>query len=242
MRSFRIAGLTALLLIIFVAITSYSKLIPKADAFASPLTCKKTSLPSSLKALNFCNPAVKIIDKEKEASAPKLVEKKKEEQPVHASVAYFYTPPPQVSTSPTQPQTSVSQTHSPSGELNTETIFNLINDHRRAIGLAPFEKDQKLCDIAISRIPELPQEAASGNYHHGLYARALPYWITENMKYGSDEAGTVIWWLNSPIHRAAMEGDYRYSCGASVGDIAIELFTNWSPKGGITLPSITPAP
>jgi uncharacterized protein YkwD len=120
--------------------------------------------------------------------------------------------------------------------LNPDVIFDMINAHRAAIRKAPFQKEPSLCSLAKTRSTELHDELfVKGGLHSGLYNRNLPYWITENAKYGSNEAGTVQWWLNSPIHRSAIEGDSVYSCGACVGTQCSQLFTSFTPKGGIAV-------
>jgi hypothetical protein len=114
--------------------------------------------------------------------------------------------------------------------LDANLIFDLINAHRASIGKPAFLKDDALCSLAITRSLELPAEFANGSLHSGLYNRGLPYWITENAKWGSNEAGTVQWWLNSPIHRSAIQGDHIYSCGACNGTQCSQLFTSYVSK------------
>ena len=123
-----------------------------------------------------------------------------------------------------------------SATLDSDTILELINAHRASIGKAAFQKEEALCSLAKTRSNELQGELFEGKgyLHSGLYNRNLPYWITENAKWGSNEAGTVRWWLNSPIHRKAIEGDYIYSCGACQGSKCSQLFTSYTPKGGIS--------
>lgn len=118
----------------------------------------------------------------------------------------------------------------PEAVNSTDIILQTINAVRAQFGKAPFEKNADLCAVAASRVPEIPIEVANGRFHSGLYEKNLPYWITENMKYGSDEGGTVNWWLNSPIHRAAVLGNAKYSCGVCVGNACIQLFTSFEPK------------
>lgn len=122
--------------------------------------------------------------------------------------------------------------------LNPELVFQLINAHRVDIGKPAFVKDEALCSLASTRSSELYGELFEGKgyLHSGLYNRNLPYWITENAKWGSNEAGTVQWWLHSPIHRSAIEGDYMYSCGACQGSMCSQLFTSYTPKGTPTTP------
>jgi uncharacterized protein YkwD len=115
--------------------------------------------------------------------------------------------------------------------LNPDIIFTLINGHRASIGKAPFQKDDRICAIAQSRAPELYNEIfVTHTMHQGFYARNLPFWATENMAHYKDETTIVAWWLNSPIHRRAIEGDYTYSCGACAGNSCNQIFTSFQPK------------
>lgn len=166
--------------------------------------------------------------------------------------AEYYVPPTptptvietQIDTTKT-PDIVSSQTQAPmdmipadAQDLNSEMILELINAHRASIGKAPFQKDEALCSLAKTRSYELQGELFEGKgyLHSGLYNRNLPYWITENAKWGSNEAGTVRWWLNSPIHRKAIEGDYSYSCGACSGSKCSQLFTSYTPKATAVAP------
>lgn len=115
--------------------------------------------------------------------------------------------------------------------LNSDTIFHLINDYRLQVGLPTFVKNQWLCDLAQSRKSELYGEIFEGKgIHRGFLARKLPYWVTENMKWGSSEEEVVSWWLNSPVHRKALYSDHTYSCGVCEGHVCIELFTDFQRK------------
>lgn len=137
------------------------------------------------------------------------------------------SPTQAVLASATQPATTDA---SPEVNDNGDLIFDLINQHRTAIGKAPFQKDENLCSLAQVRSTEMPAEIAHGTLHSGLYNRNLGYWVTEDAKYGSDENGTVNWWLHSPIHRAAIEGDSTNSCVRCTGTYCSALFTSYIPK------------
>lgn len=119
---------------------------------------------------------------------------------------------------------------SDSTELNSERIFELINQYRAHQGLVPFERDNKVCELAQIRSAELATELANGTIHSGLYARNLPYWIWENAKIGANEEGAVAWWISSPLHRQSIVGDYKYSCVKCTGNHCSQLFTSFSPK------------
>lgn len=118
----------------------------------------------------------------------------------------------------------------PDVTLDSDKIFELINQYRASIGLAPFEKDEKVCELAQTRSTEIAGELTNGTLHSGLYGRNLPYWIFENAKVGSNEEGTVAWWLSSPIHHESIAGDYKFSCVKCTGSNCSQLFTNFSPK------------
>ena len=123
-------------------------------------------------------------------------------------------------------------------QVNADTIQDLINAFRTRAGLTPFMREDNVCSLAKIRSMELAGELANGVLHSGLYNRNLPYWIWENAKVGSDEQGTVTWWLNSPIHRSSMVGNYKYSCGACTGSYCSQLFTSYEPK--VTAAALTP--
>lgn len=132
---------------------------------------------------------------------------------------------------PTPTPTPVSYTP-PGNSLNPDTYFNMINNHRASKGLPVYEKHPQLCELAVSRAPELNDEIfVNKNVHAGLYKKNLPYWITENMiGYPTEEIG-FSWWMNSSIHRKAIEStDYKYACGSCSGVACAMLFTSFTPK------------
>ncbi len=135
-----------------------------------------------------------------------------------------------IATPAAQPQTS---------SLNAEILFSLVNQHRTSIGLPNFEKDERICQVAASRAPELYNEIwVTHTMHAGFYARNLPYWATENIISMTTEQSALNWWLNSPIHRQAIEGNYKYSCVACYSNNCSEIFTNFEPK--IFIPTLQP--
>lgn len=125
----------------------------------------------------------------------------------------------------------VSQPATPGASLDSELIFNLINKHRESIGKPLFTKDDRICAVAQARTPELFDEIfVTHTMHAGFYKRNLPYWATENLAHFNSEAIIVNWWLNSPVHRAAIEGDYTNSCGACLGNSCSQIFTSFVAK------------
>jgi len=137
------------------------------------------------------------------------------------------TPSPTPIPSPTQ--TPDSQLSNPGG-LNADTLFSMVNNYRASNNLPVFQKNDQVCQVAQTRAPEVSNEVATGTMHAGLKAMNLPYWNTENIISMNSEAAAFNWWLNDPIHHAAIVGNFTYSCAACSGDSCAEEFTNFQPK------------
>ena len=118
-------------------------------------------------------------------------------------------------------------TLTPAASLDADVIFSLVNAHRVSRGLAAFEKEPGLCQLAADRAPEVYTEVyQTGNLHAGLRARTSSYGINENIISIGSEQAAVNWWLSSPIHRHAIENSYKYSCVACSGNSCSQVFSN----------------
>lgn len=147
------------------------------------------------------------------------------------------TPEPVVTIVPSTQLLSVEDQLS-APQLNGDVLFNLVNTMRTQYGLAPFQKDDRICNVALSRVPELDNEIwVSHTMHAGFYARNLPYFATENIISMRTEQEALKWWLNSPVHRAALLGNYKYACTACSGKSCSMIFTNFDMKQAA--PSVT---
>lgn len=114
--------------------------------------------------------------------------------------------------------------------LSAQVLFSMVNAFRKNDGLPAFTQDAKTCALAQERAPEVAGEVANGTMHSGLYALNLPYWNTENIIQMNSNQGAFNWWINDPIHREAILGNFTYSCVACSGDDCAEEFTNYQPK------------
>lgn len=132
---------------------------------------------------------------------------------------------PQLTPPPSGPQSPVRL-----AGLDAEKLFSMSNEYRVSRGLQPFKKDDRTCSLAMSRAGEVAGEIVSGTLHAGLTARALPYWNTENIISMNSEEEAFNWWVNDPIHHAAIIGNYTYSCVACSGNNCAQEFTNYQPK------------
>ncbi|MEK7605315.1 MAG: hypothetical protein AAB478_02195 [Patescibacteria group bacterium] len=118
-----------------------------------------------------------------------------------------------------------------SSQLSADVLFNLVNATRANYGLAPFQKDDRICNVAVSRAPELDSEIwVTRTMHAGFYARNLPYWATENVISTRTEQQALNWWMHSPVHRSALLGNWKYACVACSGKSCSMIFTNFDMK------------
>ncbi len=131
---------------------------------------------------------------------------------------------------PLTPPAAAPQSTANPGGLDAEKLFSMANDYRAARGLPALQKNDQVCSLAASRAPEVAGEVASGNLHAGLNSRALSYWNTENIISMSTEESAFNWWVNDPIHHAAIVGNFTYSCVSCVGNNCAQEFTNFQPK------------
>lgn len=128
--------------------------------------------------------------------------------------------------------TTSTNVSAPAGSLNSDLLFEMINNHRASIGLPAYQKDERICQVARDRGPELYNEIfVTGNMHAGFKARNLPYWATENMISLGSEQASFNWWMSSSLHRRAIESNvYTHSCGACYGNSCAQIFTAFQPK------------
>jgi uncharacterized protein YkwD len=113
-------------------------------------------------------------------------------------------------------------------ELNADKLWTIINDWRASEGLKPFTKDPRLCDIATDRLKD------GLDYHRGFLTRYrdYPYVLSENEGLDTSEESMLDGpegWLKSPPHAKALRSDWVYSCVATKGNFAVQIFSNFQP-------------
>lgn len=107
--------------------------------------------------------------------------------------------------------------------LNKDELWKTIQTWRVNQGLNKYNESADLCEIANDR--------ANDGYdgHRGFvekYYNSRPYILSENITQAGDASSALLNWLNSPSHHAALEKDYKYSCVATNGDYAVQIFSN----------------
>lgn len=207
--------------------------------FLTPFYLPKDSATNTnfLKSLPFGNPdTLYVVEKPKNADLSELVTTPPPTPtPTPKPVK---TPAPTITPDPTPttiltPSPTATPATTPTlsqGGLNADKIFDLVNAYRASKNLAPLQKDERACQLAASRAPEINAEIAGGYMHRGLKNRNLQYWNSENIISMNSEEAAVNWWIHDYIHRVQIEADNKYSCVACSGNACAQEFTNFTVK------------
>ncbi|CAN5192388.1 hypothetical protein BH11PAT1_BH11PAT1_4640 [soil metagenome] len=134
------------------------------------------------------------------------------------------SPMPLLTPTPTLVAPSATVSQEPTGGLNADVLFSMINNTRTKSGLPAFEKNDLTCSVAAARAPEIKNEVFGSSYMHaGFYARNVAG-ATENLISINSDQAALNWWMNSPVHRSAILGSSKYSCIACSGTSCSEIF------------------
>ena len=89
-------------------------------------------------------------------------------------------------------------------------IFNSVNEYRTTQGKNTLKIDELLCAVALYRA----RESKTDWSHAGFFqlGNRLPFKQTgENLS--KDFVNPIQAWINSPTHKANLDGNYRYEIG-----------------------------
>lgn len=118
-----------------------------------------------------------------------------------------------------------SSTPPPKIELDSNILFQLVNNWRTQKGYRVYVQDDRLCKIALDRADDiLPDD------HKGLYEKygSYPYVISENTTYGySTEQAALDGWLGSSGHLENLEKLYSASCIKCYKLSCVEIFSSF---------------
>ena len=181
------------------------------------ITPAEETLPQVQEAV--IGPTIKPLSRTQKPSPPPVLAST-QTVTATATVAPTATPQPTVAT----------QLQLSNGGLNADKLFSMANNYRQSKGLSQLQKDDRACQVAASRAPEIAAEIAGGHMHSGIRDRNLPYWNSEIIITMRTEEEAFNWWINDTIHREAIEGNYTYSCVACSGNACVQEFTNFQPK------------
>lgn len=143
-------------------------------------------------------------------------------------------PSPKASPVKTETKEKTKETPTPVTQklaANAEKLFEMANEYRKNLNLAPFEKEERVCKIAEARATQVNDEVFNeGPLHKGFKALNLPYWATENIAAYSSIEQNFKFWTTHSIHKQAIEGQAKYSCIACAGTACSQIFTSFLPK------------
>lgn len=117
--------------------------------------------------------------------------------------------------------------NSPKVSLDEGVLWSLVQDWRVDQGLQTYTKDQRLCDLASARLPEIKALFEHDGWKEHIagmeYVR-----IAENISRDySSESNTLDGWLLSPTHKASLDYPYSYSCIKCDGTYCVQEFGNF---------------
>ena len=208
-------GITALLVFSLISLASIltSEKVNAQEVAKTECPITQFFIVDNKACVKNQTPEQKLFPKEALIPTPELKKEKKENHT------------PQIAFAPKSP---VPESN---GSLSADVLFNMINEHRAQINLPAYQKEDQVCSIATGRREEIVEEIfVTGQLHAGFWADNHPFFATENMIWQHSEVEAMNWWLNSPIHRAAIEGDYLYACGTCNGEVCNMVFSSLTPK------------
>ncbi len=118
--------------------------------------------------------------------------------------------------------------------LNADVLTKDVNDWRVKNGYQPFIQDQRLCNLANERLPEVKIDYSHKRFwdHTNEFTYIK---LGENL--GEDwtnEQQLLNAWLQSPEHLANLQYPYTYSCIVTDGSFAVEEFANFANQTATT--------
>lgn len=182
------------------------------------------------------DPPQEFIGPQKPEDTPAEVTPIETSVPTPEITAPTPTPTPTTAPSPTiapivQPVQTGSNTST--GGLNADILFDMSNNYRAGLGLAPFQKDERVCSFAAARAPQIAAEISGGYMHAGQYSHNFPYRFAENIVTMRTEAEAFNWWINhapNNIHKQQIESNNTHSCVACSGNACTQEFTSFQAK------------
>jgi uncharacterized protein YkwD len=210
-----------------VAVTTPSEPEVLAEAIVVPtITVERTTIVQSQEV---AQPIPTKVQKTMSMTSPTAMPTTSN-KPASASPTPIKSGPTQAPLTITPQPTTTTSIQLSNGGLNADKLFGMTNTYRQSKGLPPVQKDDRVCQVAASRAPEISAEIAEGRMHSGIRARNLPYWNSEIIITMRTEEEAFNWWINDTIHREAIEGNYTYSCTACHGNACVQEFTNFQSK------------
>lgn len=110
-------------------------------------------------------------------------------------------------------------------ELDSNKLWNLIQDWREKSGYIKYEKSDILCDVANKRAEYL---LTNGDDNHmGFFNMNFAYEVSENYILDAfSERNALSGWKSSSGHLATLKRDYKYSCVSTKENVAVQIFSN----------------
>lgn len=107
--------------------------------------------------------------------------------------------------------------------LNSEKVWDLVQEWRKSEGRSEYTRDERLCKIAEDRTHDPDDNHKTFVEKYSDY----PSPIQENaIYYANSEEQAFNSWLNSSPHLATLKKPWEYSCIKCSGTTCIQIFSN----------------
>lgn len=124
----------------------------------------------------------------------------------------------------------VPPTSAPVEYVTGDNVFQVVNEWRIKEGYQPFKESEDTCRIATLRAPQLKSDYSHKGFLELLKKQpsGVPYGkyfsenIASNQVFPERYLGS---WLSSPLHRKALETNYKYSCIKCDSGYCVQIFS-----------------
>lgn len=116
--------------------------------------------------------------------------------------------------------------------IDSDRLWNLVQDWRVSQGLNLYRKNDLLCQIAQMRVSEVKND-----WSHSQFQEAIDKFLSKYPKKGVivgenlaawqyDDKETLDAWLRSPSHKKNLMSDFSDSCIVAKDSYVVQIFAN----------------
>lgn len=113
--------------------------------------------------------------------------------------------------------------------IDGDILFALIQEWRIQNGVAPYIKNQELCNFANDRLKEVKEQWNHDGFHEQANKKYTQFELTgENLiRLQNSEKEALESWLKSPEHLKNLKTDFKYTCLVTDGNYVVQIFGNY---------------
>lgn len=111
--------------------------------------------------------------------------------------------------------------------INQKELWEIIQRYRMDIGKPVFIEDPRLCALADERVQEIKIEfkhRLTESKYNTEYSKSE---ILLGCEFYCNSFIALDTWLNSPPHKSAIDGDWKYSCLRCSSGYCVQIFSSF---------------